>query len=76
MDGREIARRFAYHPPSTDEVIKAHEQVRRECAALAESLNALLPDGREKAKAMNRLDEVAMYANASIARTQLGGAPT
>ncbi len=74
MDAEAIAHRFGYHPPSTPQVIAAHERVRRELAALAASMNELLPDCREKAKTMNRLDEAAMFANAAIARTQMKGA--
>lgn len=76
MDPQAIAHRFGYHPPSTPQVIAAHERIRREMADLAKSMNELIPDCREKAKVMNRIDEAAMFANAAVARTQMRGAPT
>lgn len=36
---------------------------------LAHNLNDLLPDGREKEFAVDRLEEVCMWANASLARS-------
>jgi len=79
MDAEELANWFAYHPPSTDDVVKAHEWVRSTIGSVAQELNATLPEGREKAMALRALDDACMYANASIARTQLqsggGGGP-
>lgn len=72
MDANELASRFGYHPPSTPDVVEAHELVRRLFGNLAETLNKLIPDGRSKAQAMTALDDGCMYANAAIARSQLG----
>lgn len=73
MDHEELTRRFRHHPPSNDTVIQAHGRIRISCEALAVLFNELLVEGREKSLALTRLDEAAMYANASIARTQLVG---
>lgn len=74
MQQSELDRRFGYHPPLSPDVIKAHETVRDLCRDLSETLNKLLVDGREKAQAMTALDDVCIYSNASIARTQLQSA--
>lgn len=71
MDPGELDHRFQLHSPSSPEVIAAHEEVRAEFARLADRLNTLLPDGREKSMVMTALDDGCMYANACIARTQL-----
>lgn len=68
IDPVELAHRFAYHPPTSDETITAHETVRREAGDLAALANELVPDGREKATAMTKLEEFMMWANAAIAR--------
>ena len=67
----EIADRFFHHPPTTQEVEDAHKSIRSGCQNLAERLDKLCPDGREKALAMTKLEEVMFWANASVARTQL-----
>lgn len=70
MDSKELAHRFAYHKPSSEEVGDRHSYIRRELGALAEDLNELLPDGREKSTAITRLEEAMFWANAAIARHQ------
>lgn len=67
MDIQEINNRFSYHAP-TPEKVKQHESIRGECLALAMTLNALLPDGRDKAIAFTKLEEMMYAANAAIAR--------
>lgn len=68
MDTTDLARRFAYHPPKSPETVHAHETVREACGYLAEFLNGLLPEGREKALAITHLESVMMWSNAAIAR--------
>lgn len=64
----DLDNRFAYHPPKDDATREAHERVRTLCRALAEELNRMLPEGREKSLAVTHLEEVAMWSNAAIAR--------
>lgn len=68
----DVENRFKFHPPSSDEVAKAHDVVRLNCGALAHEWASILPDSREKAIAIVKLDEAMMWANAAIARNQDG----
>lgn len=69
MDSRDIENRFAFHAAPTQEKRDAHTSIRQQCRQLANALNAVLPDGREKALAITRLEEVMFWGNAAIART-------
>lgn len=64
----DLDNRFGYHPPRNDRTVTAHETIRAECRALAEKLNELLPEGREKSLAITHIEEVMMWSNAAIAR--------
>ncbi|MGE9695928.1 DUF7681 family protein [Streptomyces sp. CH6] len=68
MDAAELAHRFNYHPPQTPAVARAHAAVREQCTQLAGFLGSTLPEGREKALAVTKLEEVLFWANAAIAR--------
>lgn len=68
MDTEDLRSRFTYHPPKDNATIAAHATVRDSARALAELLNDLLPEGREKSLAITRLEEVVMWGNAAIAR--------
>lgn len=65
----DLANRFSFHPASTQEKRDAHEFIRDECLSLANALNSHVPDGREKALVMTKLEEVMFWANAAIARS-------
>lgn len=69
MDSADLAHRFAYHPPATED---AHGRVRQRCHKLADTLNDQLPDGREKSLAITHLEETMFWANAALARAQEG----
>ena len=69
IDPAELENRFAYHPPLTDKRRQAHDDVRGLCLAMAERLNRLLPDGREKSVAVTNLEQVMFWSNAALART-------
>ena len=68
MQAEDLDNRFAFHPATTDERANAHRQVRDLCGVLAEGLNALLPEGREKSLAITNLEQVMFWGNAAIAR--------
>lgn len=68
MNPADIEHRFAFHAAVDQEKRNAHTSVRRQCASLAHSLNNELPEGREKALAVTKLEEVMFWANAALAR--------
>lgn len=68
MSPEDIEHRFAFHAATTQEKRDEHTSVRQRCRQLADSLNEALPDGREKAVVMTKLEEVMFWANAAIAR--------
>lgn len=65
---KDLAKRFEYHAPKTQTAIEMHQDVRSECLSIALSFNQTLPEGREKALAITKLEEAMFWANASIAR--------
>ncbi|MBU5946820.1 hypothetical protein [Streptomyces sp. PAM3C] len=68
MQPADIEHWFAFHAAATQEKRDAHTNVRQQCRLLADELNELLPDGREKSLALTKLEEVMFWANAAIAR--------
>ncbi|HVI77812.1 MAG TPA: hypothetical protein VM715_06545 [Candidatus Acidoferrum sp.] len=65
----QLAHRFAYHPPATDEKRKCHEHVREVCLIAAEEIVTLTgPSTREQSLAITKLEEAMFWANAAIAR--------
>ncbi|MCM3488794.1 hypothetical protein M3689_05670 [Alkalihalophilus marmarensis] len=64
----QIEKKFKYHAPKNQSTILSHETVRNECRHLANTLDEMLPNSREKSLAITKLEEVMMWANASIAR--------
>lgn len=68
MSEENINHRFSHHPPKNPEIVQIHESVREELRATANYLDQVLPEGREKALAITKLEEALMWANAAIAR--------
>ncbi len=63
-----LAHRFAYHKPQDAETVWAHERVRDLMGDVAEDFGHILPQGRESALALTKLEEAMFWANAAIAR--------
>lgn len=68
MDLRELDNRFKFHPAGTTDRKADHEMVRELFGNLARAMNDHLPEGREKAVVMTKLEEGMFWANASLAR--------
>ena len=64
---QELDSRFTYHPP-THKKQAVYVEIRAKAKALAEYLMQNVPDGREKALALTKLEESVMWANAGVAR--------
>jgi hypothetical protein len=73
MDRLELDDRFEHHPPTSNMVSSAHENIRLACRMLARTIEELCPDGREKSTAVTRVEEAMFWANAAVARTQQTG---
>ncbi len=69
MDNAELTNRFTYHPPD-DVRGYDHGTARSIGLRAAYDLNTLLPEGREKALAITKIEEAVFWANASLARAQ------
>lgn len=67
MAFEDIEKRFKHHSP-TAEKITQHEDVRSETRLLAHYFDDELPESREKALALTKLEEALFWANAAIAR--------
>lgn len=63
-----ICHNFGYHPPKTDAKIVAHEDIRALFCGVALEVNRVVPDSREKALVMTKIEEAMFWANAAIAR--------
>lgn len=65
----EIEKNFTYHSPKGDQP-ERYTKIRAKAKELAELLNEVCPDSREKSLAFTKLEESVMWANASIARNE------
>lgn len=68
IDPQDIANRFDFHPATTQEKRNAHTSVRQTVRRAADAINEQVPDGREKATAITKLEEAMFWANAALAR--------
>lgn len=69
MDKKTIDNNYKYHEP-TEEKAALYEKIRKEAKRLCTILNKSCPESREKSLALTKLEEVVMWANASIARDE------
>lgn len=70
MSAADISHRFNFHPAATEEKKNEHTSIRTACRDLAHSLDERLPDGREKALSITKLEEAMFWANAAAARAK------
>lgn len=69
MADDDLANRFTYHPPKGSQA-ERYEHIRAWALEFAQRINANCPDSREKSLAITHLENVVMWANASIARNE------
>ena len=65
----DIEKNFTYHAPKAGQP-ERYTAIRNKARELAEMLDSECPDSREKSLAFTKLEEVVMWANASIARNE------
>ncbi len=69
MEEKELDCRFTYHAPKEGQPEK-YKTLRHSAKVLAEWIEGLCPESREKALAFTKLEEAVMWANAAIARRE------
>lgn len=65
---KDIDHRFAFHAAPNAEKRMEHTSIRALVKELAIEMNERLPEGREKAIVLTKLEEVMFWGNAAIAR--------
>lgn len=71
MDVDELHNRFAYHRPASPILVEeVFPRLRTDAENLALLIDRFVPDGREKALAVTKIEEAVMWAIAGIARNQ------
>lgn len=58
---------FTYHPPSTAGA-ERHQGLSLRFIEVADAVQAVCPEGREKSVAMTKLEEAKFWASAAVAR--------
>jgi len=66
---RDLENRFTYHTPNHDQPNR-YVLIRTMAHEFAKMIMTRCPNSREKSLALTRLEEVSMWANASIARNE------
>ncbi len=69
MTKDEMANRYAYHEPKEGQAEK-YEAIRNLAKTMAEFVDEVCPESREKSLALTNLEQAVMWANASIARRE------
>lgn len=67
MSSELVEKRFSHHAPD-EAAASLHTYIRAETKDLAYDFEVHLPESREKALALTKLEEALMWANAAIAR--------
>lgn len=68
IDPKDLENRFTYHAPK-DGQLEQYQLIRSIAHSYAAVINEMVPDGREKALALTKLEEVVFWTNAGIARS-------
>ena len=69
MELSDLERRYTYHPPKGNQELR-YADIRANAALLAALLTEHCPESDERKRALDKLDECVMLANASIARNE------
>lgn len=64
----ELKHLFTHHPVKDEEQAQKYEALRAKCLDLAIYIRENTPGCREQMRAIERLEEVMMWSNASVAR--------
>jgi hypothetical protein len=64
----EITRRYTYHPPDDPAIRALHDEFRGHERWMAQAINDLPEDSREKSLAFTALEEMSFWIHAHIAR--------
>lgn len=72
-EAQELVHRFQFHPATDDATREAHEFVRASCLDLVHRLKQVVPEGREQALVVTKIEEAMFWANAAVARHGVGG---
>jgi hypothetical protein len=67
LDSTDLDNRFTYHAPKADQPVK-YQEIRSCARDMADIIDDLAPDSREKSLAITKLEELVFWANAAIAR--------
>lgn len=67
LSDKEIDDRMTYHAPSPDG-IRRHQNLSLRIGDAMRAVEALCPDGREKALAFTNLEQAKFWASAAVAR--------
>lgn len=65
-----VNRNFTNHPPSDPLIGQLLDSTTDLYIAMAASMVAVLPDGREKSLVMTNLEQASMWSKAAVARNQ------
>lgn len=66
LDREEVANRFTYHPPTSDQIPR-YNALREKAKEMALLIVELTPPSREQSAALTQLQLAVMLANAAIA---------
>lgn len=59
--------KFRYHPPTAEGAAR-HQRLTTEFSRIAEVIEEVLPEGREKSLVYTKLEEAKFWASAAVAR--------